>query len=477
MAYSEAFAKAAERGLVPPNYVNMGLQTAKTRQKMFRHLMDQRKWPQEGWDDQTIEILVNEIASMDSNNFISKGGVGEREGRIYSNIVSRRHFGMAHGMGRSGDLAEAQPKAAGSSLLCTLTNALVLDLMHTFVCGKVVDAMVVPMATGMTISLCLQTMKEARPNAKWVIWLRIDQKSCLKAIQSAGLSPIVVEPKLVETSLVTDLEMIDSVIKERGTESILCVISTTSCFAPRDCDDVGGVAQLLKNTPIFHLVNNAYGIQSLACVRAIDRGCRMGRMDIVVMSTDKNLMVPVGGAIVAGYSKEIISQIQKSYPGRASSSQSLDVFITMLSMGVKGYKALITKRAENFLYLQLKLKSICMAHKLQMLLSKNNDLSTAISLGDLTRAVGVTEAEMPTFFTKLGSLLFFRNVQGARVIIPSQTQTIGQVELEGWGCHSPLYKLPYLTAASTLGMEKADVDFFIKKLDECLKMLKKPRTD
>lgn len=126
-------------------------------------------------------------------------------------------------------------------------------------------------------------------------------------------------------------------------------------------------------------------------------------MDIVVMSTDKNLMVPVGGAIVAGYSKEIISQIQKSYPGvfeqsnnlmlihcvfvwaklnlyfvvgRASSSQSLDVFITMLSMGVKGYKALITKRAENFLYLQLKLKSICMAHKLQMLLSKNNDLST-----------------------------------------------------------------------------------------------------
>lgn len=90
----------------------------------------------------------------------------------------------------------------------------------------------------------------------------------------SGLSPIVVEPKLVETSLVTDLEMIDSVIKERGTESILCVISTTSCFAPRDCDDVGGVAQLLKNTPIFHLVNNAYGIQSLACVRAIDRGCR-----------------------------------------------------------------------------------------------------------------------------------------------------------------------------------------------------------
>lgn len=30
----------------------------------------------------TIELLVNEISQLDSNNFITKCGVGEREARI-----------------------------------------------------------------------------------------------------------------------------------------------------------------------------------------------------------------------------------------------------------------------------------------------------------------------------------------------------------------------------------------------------------
>lgn len=50
---------------------------------------------------------------MDSNNFMDNVGMGEREGRVYSSIVSRRHFGLMHGVGRSGDLMNEQPKAAG----------------------------------------------------------------------------------------------------------------------------------------------------------------------------------------------------------------------------------------------------------------------------------------------------------------------------------------------------------------------------
>jgi len=63
---------------------------------------------------------------MDSNNFIHNLGIGERESRFLSDIVARRHFRLGHGIGRSGDLAEVQPKAAGSSLLSILTNSLVL---------------------------------------------------------------------------------------------------------------------------------------------------------------------------------------------------------------------------------------------------------------------------------------------------------------------------------------------------------------
>ena len=47
---------------------------------------------------------------MDSNNFTKSVGVGEREARVASPLVYRRHFGLAHGIGRSGDVAVEQPK-------------------------------------------------------------------------------------------------------------------------------------------------------------------------------------------------------------------------------------------------------------------------------------------------------------------------------------------------------------------------------
>jgi hypothetical protein len=50
---------------------------------------------------------------MDSNNYQSNAGVGEREGRVACPLVARRHFNLAHGIGRSGDISAEQPKACG----------------------------------------------------------------------------------------------------------------------------------------------------------------------------------------------------------------------------------------------------------------------------------------------------------------------------------------------------------------------------
>jgi O-phospho-L-seryl-tRNASec:L-selenocysteinyl-tRNA synthase len=61
----------------------------------------------------SIELILSELASMDSNNFPSNIGAGEREGRVYSGMVARRHFRLSHGIGRSGNIAEVQPKSAG----------------------------------------------------------------------------------------------------------------------------------------------------------------------------------------------------------------------------------------------------------------------------------------------------------------------------------------------------------------------------
>ena len=46
--------------------------------------MFQRKWPEEGWDDATIEMFLADLAQMDSNNFPGNCGIGEREARIAS---------------------------------------------------------------------------------------------------------------------------------------------------------------------------------------------------------------------------------------------------------------------------------------------------------------------------------------------------------------------------------------------------------
>lgn len=52
----------------------------------------QGKCPEEGWSESTIELFLNELAVMDSNNFLGNCGVGEREGRVASSLVARRHY-------------------------------------------------------------------------------------------------------------------------------------------------------------------------------------------------------------------------------------------------------------------------------------------------------------------------------------------------------------------------------------------------
>ena len=89
-----------------------------------------------------------------------------------------------------------QPKALGSSLLLTLTTSLVHSVLKS-VCGfpGIQDVALFPMATGMTLTLLLLTMKALKPAGEFVILSRIDQKTCLKCIVTAGLKPIIVDLK------------------------------------------------------------------------------------------------------------------------------------------------------------------------------------------------------------------------------------------------------------------------------------------
>jgi O-phospho-L-seryl-tRNASec:L-selenocysteinyl-tRNA synthase len=335
--------------------------------------------------------LIIQILSFgaDSNNFLAGGsrgggssssggtaGVGEREGRCYSSIVRDRHFGLSHGIGRSGDIGATQPKAIGNSIIAKMTKCLVRDALRIVGVTNLLDGGVgggnsggsgsssnakkkkgddsdylclLPCATGMSLSLTL--MAAAREffdeknvdtevsSKSFIIWSRIDQKSCLKAMtmitRTFGKNVcelLIVDPVMMKKkkkkkahgdekrktshddddgdhSLVTDVEAINRLIFEKEASNIIAICTTTSCFAPRAPDNILSVSSLCAEHGICHIVNNAYGLQCRNIIMkeintslssaAAGGNRRKYRLDAFVQSMDKNLNF-FCGAIVAG---------------------------------------------------------------------------------------------------------------------------------------------------------------------------------
>ena len=55
-------------------------------------------------------------------------------------------------------------------------------------------------------------------------------------VHSEGFEPVVIENLLEGDELRTDVEAVETAIKQKGKEAVLCVMTTTSCFAPRAID-------------------------------------------------------------------------------------------------------------------------------------------------------------------------------------------------------------------------------------------------
>jgi O-phospho-L-seryl-tRNASec:L-selenocysteinyl-tRNA synthase len=309
-------AKTFELLKIPKNHATVGFSNMVVASKQYRSLFVNRRLGDAGWSDVQIQSLLFLLSTLDTNNkAVASGdesvesrwcGVGEREGRVYSSLVAHRHFGLSHGMGRSGDITEPQPKAVGSSVLVKLTLLLVLDAVRRGsglnAQGPAAHGILLPLCTGMTMSLVLSCIRETenndndnnnKANKTVVLWSRIDQKSCFKAITSAGLTCVVVPTKLDGDAVVTDMNaMVAALQQHQG--KVLAIITTTSCFAPRVPDQVDKVAKLCAEAGINHIINNAYGLQCQQTCKLINRACCLGRVDAIVSSTDKNFLVPVG---------------------------------------------------------------------------------------------------------------------------------------------------------------------------------------
>ena len=60
------------------------------------------------------------------------------------------------------------------------------------------------------------------------------------------------------------------------------------------------------------------------------QAARIGRVDAFIQSTDKNFLVPVGGAIVAGFDENFIDAVSKTYPGKVVSKMIIKPGLTPL---------------------------------------------------------------------------------------------------------------------------------------------------
>jgi len=489
-------------GLISGKYVAPGGEALTRRTNQIKALLSSRRLPEKGWDERSIRMLIDDLAAMDANNFLGQVGLGEREGRLACPLVINRHYGFAHGIGRSGSLTADQPKAAGSSLVCRLANLLVLDALVTAGLKSTTSALLLPMATGLALQQVFLALRDIRgPEAEYVVWPRVDQKTCFKCITSAGLKPLVVNLQCGsrhnragqdnhdddddnDELRVTPAGIEAAIERAGGASRVLCVFTTTSCFAPRAPDPVDKIARLCGTLGVPHVINNAYGVQSRQLCRAIDRSWTVGRVDAVVQSTDKNFMVPVGGAIVCSGGKgyvgqvDVVHKVSERFPGRASGSNHLDILMTLLWMGKQGWIERLEKREKMMGYLTQKL-TLC-AERLgeRILKTPSNPISLGMTLASLVRPEegeggrdkGRRRGGDPV--TMLGSMLFRRNVSGTRVVGRGGTINLGaECVFENYGAHIDERGIPYLTAAAALGLEEEEVDVFVERLEKTFRKL------
>lgn len=280
----------------------------------------------------------------------------------------------------------------------------------------------------------------------------------MKAIQLAGLELVVVPNRLEGDEVRTDLERLEQIINEEGPDTILCVLSTSSCFAPRVPDRLIEIGGICNKYGIGHIVNNAYGLQSNKAIHLINETVRTGgRLDAIIQSTDKNFMVPVGGSIVTGPDGKFILEVGRVYPGRASISSLIDLTCTLLEMGRDGLKQLVKERVETFQNFKEKLKNLPEKHG-RLLETPHNDVSMAIAV-----------KETPN--NHLGSQMFYHLVSGSRLVgkYTRKSKLPDGVNLESFGAHYDEYPCAYLTVASSIGQKDKEIDKFIETLKHCTK--------
>lgn len=424
---------------IPKSILARGLTVLGTESEPIKLLFEHRSVPQEGWKDNQIEVLLNLFATMDSDKDGKAVFLGEREGRVASATVSKLAAGFHHGVGRSGDLTEAQPKAAGASLMYYFANKLATDALKRFGAPNIRKAVIFPVATGMSLALALCAARNLTKGNE-VVYPQIDLKTPLKAISMAGLRQKIVPGEVNGDAVNVPGEEIGKAVDE----NTAAILSTTTFFAPREPDKIKEIARIAEEKKVPHIINNAFGVQSREIMKLVRGAVDAGRVDAVIQSTDKNFLCPVGGAIVASSNEGFLGDVSETYAGRATAAPIVQFLAALLSIGLEGYEKLRIQQEENREYLESSLKEVAEKHG-QRILNVHNPISVAMTLDG-------RDAK------KIGKALYAARVNGARAL-----------EKNDFGVCCPQYVSSYINFDASLGMKKREITVAAERLDKVLK--------
>ncbi|GJQ73098.1 hypothetical protein Trydic_g1727 [Trypoxylus dichotomus] len=427
--------------------------TSRTKQDIIAQLF-QQKIPENEWNTAAIRYILSYMSSMDSNNFTRKANIGEREGRCFSDMVAKRNFYFLHGIGRSGDLTEPQPKAIGSSILYKLTNELLNGLMTVY--GIDLKCLLIPIPLGVSLMLCLSTINLQKRLAEYVIWFREDNEFIFKSIINGGFTPIILTTKVE----ISDVKLLEEKIKEIDMQKVCCLISTT-CSLPQKPNDIVGISQVCKKYAIPHIIVSDHGLQCTKIMEKIKKANESGKVDAVLYNASENLLVPTGSSVVASFDNTLLAEIAKTYPGRASSSSTIDIFISLLSLGKNGYLKLLHDKERLCRYFQESLSPLADKYKKFITSVMTNPTSVALffsgNIPDLSRLKQVLRRS-PSI-----------NVY---FLTTRESKTLSNYKFEEWGTHGAVCTMPLIVFRLSLGTSQNDIDNILENLDLCLSKTK-----
>ncbi|MFX1340781.1 MAG: O-phosphoseryl-tRNA(Sec) selenium transferase [Promethearchaeota archaeon] len=436
---------------IPENMLNRGQLVLNNFLKPIKILFEQKNVPKEAWSDNQIEFLLTTLSNMDTDKDSQASRVGEREARIASKLQLKMSAGFCHGVGRSGFLTAPQPKAPGGSIMYEITNYLARNFLKNFGLPNIKKAIVVPLCTGMSLALSLGALKpELYFEKPKIIVPQIDHRSILKAIGLMGFTPKIIEGKVFGDAVRIPIED----IKASLDSECFSVISVTSFFPPREHDDIKEISKFANDNNLVHIIINAYGVQSSEWMKLIRSAIDAGRVDVIIQSTDKNFLTPVGGAVIASPYEEVITKISQSYAGRASAAPVVNFLISMLSLGISGYQCLIKQQQSNRKILEEKLKET--AKKLnERVLEIFNPIAVAVSLENLKKE------QLDT----LGGALYNLRVTGPRVYYS------GKPDETVFGTCCKSYPTPYIVMNAAIGAKEEDILSAVERFEKAYKQV------